>query len=158
WVPFCGAGAEAYTLAMIMLELAVPACHNIQLFASDVDEQSLEQARAGRFPWLTSMVGADRRERFFIADRYGLRVSKGLRNSVVFARHDLFSDLPSSHVDLICCRYVFMHLRPAARAVATRRLAEALDEGGYLVLAPVEHLDDAADRFEPVSRQHSVYR
>jgi chemotaxis methyl-accepting protein methylase len=160
WVPFCGAGAEAYTLAMVILEQASAAGQDVplQLFASDVDDRSLEQARAGSFPWITSGVGAARLERFFIHDRHGYRVNKELRGSVVFARHDLFSDFPFSHIDLICCRYVFMHLRPSARVMATRRLAQALDDGGYLVLAPVEHLDDAAGPFEAVSKRYSVYR
>jgi chemotaxis methyl-accepting protein methylase/two-component sensor histidine kinase len=160
WVPFCGAGAEAYTLAMLILEQAGAAGHDVpvQLFASDVDERSLELARAGRFPWVTSVVGDARLERFFVAARHAHRVSTKLRNLVVFARHDLFTDLPFSHMDLICCRYVFMHLRPTARVTGTRRLAEALDDGGYLVLAPVEHLDDAAGSFEAVSKQCSVYR
>src|SRR5262249_60452759 len=52
WVPHCGAGAEAYTLAMLLLEHsgkggpAVP----VQLFASDADEPAIDAARAGTAP------------------------------------------------------------------------------------------------------------
>lgn len=158
WVPFCGRGAEAYTVAMLIHEQASRVGRRVQLFASDEDDRSLDLARAGSFPSIVSVIGAARLRRFFIASKHGYRVSKALRESVVFARHDLFSDPPFSHIDLVCCRYVFMHLRPTARLIATRVLAQALDDDGYLILAPVETLTDAAGRFENVSRPCAVFR
>src|SRR5262245_12486279 len=50
WVPFCGMGADAYTVSILLLERA--SHHPFQVFASDVDEESLAIARAGRFPWV----------------------------------------------------------------------------------------------------------
>jgi C4-dicarboxylate-specific signal transduction histidine kinase len=51
-----------------------------------------------------------------------------------------------------------MHLRPAAQRVVTEALAQALDDGGYLVLSPIEHPDREVGAFEAVSRPWGVYR
>src|SRR5262249_58375101 len=87
----------------------------------------------------------------------GYQVSRLRRESVIFARHDLLSDLPFSHIDLICCRYVLMHLQPAARRVATEAFAHALDDGGYLVLSPVGHPDENVGAFQAAAGQGGVY-
>jgi chemotaxis methyl-accepting protein methylase len=156
WVPFCGMGADAYTVSILLLEQARR--HQFQVFASDLDEASLALARAGRFPWVAGPEAA-RLRHFFVAGKRGLyQVSRALRESVIFARHDLLSDLPFSHIDLICCRYVLMHLQPTARRVATEAFAHALDDGGYLVLSPVEQPDRDVGAFDAVSRQWGVYQ
>jgi len=156
WVPFCGMGADAYTVSILLLEQA--SRNQFQVFASDVDDESLALARAGRFPWVAGPEEA-RVRHFLVAGRRGLyQVNMALREAVVFARHDLLSDLPFSHIDLICCRYVLMHLQPAARRVATEAFAHALDDGGYLVLSPVEQPDRDVGAFEAVSRQWGVFQ
>ena len=137
WVPYCGAGADAYALAMLLLEQvrAAGCAVALQVFASDVDERSLEIARAGRFPSIAATaIGSDRLDRFFVASGDGYRVKPELRRSIVFARHDLFSDVPFSHIDLVCCRYLFMHLQPWARVSVAELLRRALNDGGHLVL------------------------
>jgi two-component system, chemotaxis family, CheB/CheR fusion protein len=69
WVPHCGAGAEAYTLAMLLLEHSsngeppVP----VQLFASDADESAIAMGRAGRVPRIArTTIGPARLGRFFV--------------------------------------------------------------------------------------------
>src|SRR5262249_4174952 len=92
-----------------------------------------------------------------VAGRGGpYQVDRALRESVVFARHDLLSDLPFSHIDLICCRYVLMHLQPAARRAATEAFAHALDDGGDLVLSPLEPPARAVGAFAPLLGQGGV--
>ena len=120
WVPQCGAGADAYALAMLLIERtrAADGATPVQVFASDVDEAVLGLARAGQYPWIVAdRVGPARLRRFFVGDRNGCQVTRELRRSVVFARHDLFADPPFSHIDLVCCRNVLKYLRPDARSV-----------------------------------------
>jgi hypothetical protein len=48
WIPGCGSGEEAYSMAMLILELQSRHDINcpIQIFASDIDEAALETALA----------------------------------------------------------------------------------------------------------------
>jgi chemotaxis methyl-accepting protein methylase/signal transduction histidine kinase len=159
WVPHCGAGAEAYTLAMLLLEHPFRAPVPVQLFACDADGSAIDVARSGRVPWIAgTAIGPARLGRFFVSTQDGYQVRHELRSAVSFAQHDLLSDLPFLHMDLICCRYLLMHLRPPARLAVASLLHQSLDNGGYLVLGTAEHLGHAAGPFEVVSRRWSVLR
>ena len=87
---------------------------NIQIFASDIDEDALAVARRGIYP--ESVVGdvsAERQRRFFTrADDHNYQVSKRLRDSVVFAPQNLIGDAPFSKLDLISCRNLLIYLEP----------------------------------------------
>jgi chemotaxis methyl-accepting protein methylase len=155
WVPFCGMGADAYTVTILLLEQG--SSKQFQVFASDIDKESLALARAGRFPWVAGPEAA-RARHFLVPDQRLYQVSRTLRAAVVFARHDVLSDLPFSHIDLICCRYVLMHLQPAARRVVTEAFAHSLDDDGYLVLSSLEQPDKDVGAFEPVPGQWGVYQ
>src|SRR5262249_43964547 len=52
WVPGCSTGEEAYSIAILLREHSPQnrAAPKLQIFASDIDEQSLQFARFGRFP------------------------------------------------------------------------------------------------------------
>lgn len=161
WIPHCGTGYEAYTIAMLLFEQATSAERrtDVQLFASDPDDRALQCARAGVVPWFAGRaIGRARLDRFFVVSRDGYRVKQDLRKMVVFVRHDLFCDLPFRHMDLICCRGFLEHLRPPARAEIARLLHQSLDDGGYLTLGTGEHVGKAAGPFQVVSRRWGVFR
>ena len=52
WVPGCATGEEAYSIAMIIREYAEETRqdYRLQMFATDIDEASITQARTGFFP------------------------------------------------------------------------------------------------------------
>ncbi len=52
WVPACATGEEAYSIAMLLTEHAqtLDAPPAIQIFASDLDEEVLAEARIGSYP------------------------------------------------------------------------------------------------------------
>jgi len=160
WLPCCGAGADAYLLAMLLDEHQ-RATHSgvaVQVFASEADDRLLDLARTGWFPSISATaLGRSRLDRFFVASRKGYQAKRDLRQMIVFAHHDLFADVPFSHLDLVCCRYLFTHLRPAAQTWTARLLHRALDDGGYLVLGPGEQIEESAGLFEVASRRWSVY-
>src|SRR5262249_55740504 len=160
WLPCCGAGADAYLLAMLLDEhLRATRCGvAVQVFASGADDRPPDHARTGWFPAIAPpALGPSRLDRFFVASRKGYQAKRDLRQMIVFAHHDLFADVPFSHLDLVCCRYLFMHLRPPAQTWTTQLLHRALDDGGYLVLGLGERIDDDAGLFEVASRRWSVY-
>src|SRR5262245_64451304 len=160
WLPCCGAGADAYLLAMLLDEhrRATRCGVAVQVFASEADNRLLDHARTGWFPAIAATaLGRSRLDRFFVASRQGYQAKRDLRQVTVFAHHDLFAAGPFSHLDLVCCRYLFMHLRPPAQTWTTQLLHRALDDGGYLVLGPGERIDLSAGLFEVASRRWSVY-
>ena len=87
WVAGCSTGEETYSLAMLFLEGIAAAKRNIQLqvFASDVDDDAVAIAREGRYPEsVAADVSPGRLVRFFTQEEHSYRVVPELRGVVVF--------------------------------------------------------------------------
>jgi len=161
WIPACATGEEAYSIAMVLIEeieAAGKVCR-LQVFASDVDTEALETARAGIYPeGIAAHVSSQRLSRFFIKKEHCYQVNKELRDTVVFAQQSLVSDPPFSRLDVISCRNLFIYLEPAVQERLIPLLHFALLEGGYLFLGSAESIGLQEDLFEPVSTKWRIYR
>jgi two-component system, chemotaxis family, CheB/CheR fusion protein len=161
WVPACATGEEAYSLAMLLIEQlqATQKSCDIQIFASDVDTQALEQARAGVYPEsVAADVSPERLRHFFVRGDSTYRVNKELRESVVFANQNVITDPPFSKLDLISCRNLLIYLEADVQKKIVSLFHFALTEGGYLFLGSAESIGQAEDLFEPVSKKWRIYR
>jgi two-component system, chemotaxis family, CheB/CheR fusion protein len=162
WVPGCATGEEAYSIAILLIEAfrAREKAASLQIFASDIDEHALEIAREGVYAdSIVASLSPERLQRFFVkVDEHRYRVSKSLRESVVFARQNLIGDAPFSRLDLICCRNVLIYLEPEIQGKVISLLHFALSEDGYLLLGPSESVGRAVDMFEAVSKKWRLYR
>ena len=162
WVPGCATGEEAYSIAMMLIEGFTSAKKqpNLQIFATDIDEDSLQTARLGIYPESTVVtLSPDLCKRFFIkTDEHHFQVNKQLRESVVFAPQNLISDAPFSKLDLVSCRNLLIYLEPELQAKVIRLFHFALLSDGYLVLGPSESIGRQVDLFEPISKKWRIFR
>ncbi len=162
WVPACATGEEAYSIAMLLIErfTAAGKTPQFQLFASDIDEQSLGIARQGTYADnITTEVSPERLQRFFTrSDAQHWQVNKPLRDSITFAAQNLISDTPFTKLDLISCRNLLIYLEPAVQEKVIRLFHFALAEGGFLLLGPSESIGSETDLFEPISKKWRLFR
>ena len=162
WVPACASGEESYSVAILMQEYAdrIGKQVQIQVFASDINEAALSVARAGVYPSNIATDISEGRLLSFFDNEDGnyFRVRRALRETVVFAQHNVLSDPPFSRVDLICCRNLLIYLDRAAQAAVMEMFAFALKPGGYLFLGTAESVDALSNAFEPVSKEQRIYR
>jgi len=162
WVPACSTGEEAYSVAILLIEQFRAAHKNVhlQIFATDVEDDSLKIARRGQyFDSIAATVSPERLQRFFSrSDPRHYQVGKQLRDVVVFAPQNLITDPPFSKLDLISCRNALIYLEPDIQAKVISLLHFALKDSGYLLLGPAETIGGAADLFEPISRKWRIYR
>jgi two-component system CheB/CheR fusion protein len=160
WVPACATGEEAYSIAMLLSEHArtLDDPPGLQIFATDLDEEVLMQARSGAFPEAISEdVSADRLRRYFVTDGPGYRVRRELREMVLYAVHDVLKDSPFSRLDLISCRNLLIYLNRDAQLRAFDIFHFALRSGGRLFLGTSESVDDAKQLFGPIDKKHRIY-
>jgi two-component system, chemotaxis family, CheB/CheR fusion protein len=104
WVPGCATGQEAYSIAMLLHErLSRPAsAGELKILATDVHKASLEVASAGIYTAeQVAGVGRERLRALLHAKPDGYQVSQALRESIVFAPHNLIRDAPFTKLDLI---------------------------------------------------------
>jgi two-component system CheB/CheR fusion protein len=160
WSVGCATGEEAYSIGMLLLEEAArrPNGPQVQVFASDLHERSLRYAREGLYPAaIANDVPRERLDRFFRDQEGGYRITKSLRDIVVFAQHNLLQDPPFSRLDLIICRNVLIYLQADAQREVVDLFHYALNAGGYLVLGTAETLE-RSDLFRLESKESHLYR
>jgi two-component system CheB/CheR fusion protein len=160
WVLGCSTGQEAYSLAISFAEAAGESNRrpDVQIFATDVNDTLLVRARHGLYPkTIADDVSPERLRRFFVEEQGGYRVGKSVRETVVFARHDLISDPPFSRMDLISCRNVLIYLEPSVQRRAIPTFHYSLKPDGLLVLGASESVGRYTDLFSGGARKYKIF-
>ena len=161
WVPGCATGEEPYSIGILFLEQvqAMQKHCPIQIFASDIDDQALADARAGVYPVNIAVdVSAERLRQFFNQRDQNYQVGKQLRDAVVFAVQNLISDPPFSKLDLISCRNLLIYLEPEVQRKIIAMFHFVLNEGGFLFLGSSETIGQQEGLFQPISKKSRLYR
>ena len=161
WSIGCATGEEAYSLAILLFEhaykMGVPP--NIQVFASDLDENSIMLAREGLYPLVIEAdVSPERLERFFTREGEHYRVNRELRDAVLFANHNLLRDPPFSQQNIISCRNLLIYLQRPLQDGVFSVFHYALKPGGYLFLGASESAEGLHGGFEVIDKAHQIYR
>jgi two-component system CheB/CheR fusion protein len=163
WVPGCSTGEEAYSLAMVLKEAMADRKHalplTIQIFATDLDTDAIERARLGIYPAsIAADVSPERLRRFFVQDERGYRVSKDIREAVVFAPQNAIMDPPFTKLDILCCRNLLIYLSPELQKKVIPLYHYALNPRGILFLGSAETVGAFGDLFNPLDGKTRIYR
>lgn len=160
WVPGCSTGEEAYSIAILLREY-MPKVQNapkLQIFASDIDEQSLQIARIGRFPaTIAKDVPTSRLERYFVREDGSYRIASDLREICLFSSHNLLRDAPFSKLDLITCRNLLIYLTVDLQNRLIPLFHYALNDGGFLFLGTSENVTRHSRLFGTVDKPHRIF-
>lgn len=160
WVPGCATGEEAYSVAMLLCEYAerLPNPPKIQIFATDIDDQAVRDARDGLYPaTIEADLSVERLRRFFSRDQGRYRVKKDLRERILFASHNLLKDAPFSRLDLISCRNLLIYLNVRAQEQVFDIFHFALRSGGLLFIGGSENADPGHNLFTALDAKHRVF-
>lgn len=160
WVPGCATGEEVYSLAICVFELLgeMQLSLPLQLFGTDISEPALDRARKGIYPaGIEEDVEPERLRRFFGKVDSGYQISKVIRESCVFARHDVTRDPPFSNLDLVSCRNLLIYLDQAAQRHVLPVVHYALKPNGLLTLGSAESTAAVPDLFDVLDAQCKIY-
>ncbi|WP_026732799.1 CheR family methyltransferase [Fischerella sp. PCC 9605] len=160
WSAGCASGQEVYTLAMLLAEaLGIKQyLQRVQIFATDVDEDALKQARQASYSENeVAGIPSDLLSKYFekIDQRYVFH-SK-LRSPIIFGRHNLAVDPPMSKIDLLVCRNVLIYFKPETQATILVRFHFALTDKSFLFLGNSESLTNERPIFTPISLKHRIF-
>ena len=160
WSAGCGCGEEAYSLAMLLEEAALPGF----VVASDIDPAALDAARAAAYPAeALAELPPELRERFLRARPDGrYSVDEALRARVRLVAHDLTGRRPApgaEKYDLVCCRNVLIYLQREAQERLLHRLSAVIAPGGWLCLGEAEWPAPLVPgRLVPLGRTSHLFR
>ena len=162
WVAGCATGEEVYSIAICLAEaLGGPDTldnHDVQIFATDIDEPALKIARDGRYP-LAALddVPTDFVEKYFQFTGDGVRVNAAVREMVLFARHNMCQDPPFLNLDLVSCRNVLIYFGAGLRRKVLTRCHYGMKPGALLFLGSAESNGGAEDLYQPVGNEGKLY-
>jgi chemotaxis protein methyltransferase CheR len=167
WNAGCSTGEEVYSLAMLLEEEGL--YETTRIYATDINEAVLEQARAGVFPldkmreYTQNYIRAGGRRAFseyYVAAYDGAQFDRRLIRNVVFAQHNLVSDRSFNEFNVIVCRNVMIYFDRSLQDHVHELFYESLPIFGILALGHKESIafSGHADCYEELDAQEKLYR
>jgi len=164
WHAGCSTGEEAYSMAIMLREEGLEGRGTI--YATDMNEELLEQARRGSYPvgrmkqYTSNYLRSEGRQPFseyYSVDGDDACIDPTLRKHIVFARHNLATDHSFNEFHLILCRNVLIYFNPWLQARALRLFRESATPGGTLALGTKEAVLQRKD-WEELDSAHRLYK
>ncbi len=167
WVAGCSTGQEAYSLAILLREEGL--YDRCRIYATDLNEAVLEQARAGVLP-LAALEEYEQNYRaaggiralsdYYIRGKSSAVIDPAVLDRIAVFRHDLARDASFNEFQVIFCRNVLMYFDEALRYRVHQLLCDSLVRLGFLGLGQSEslHLTRHEANYELLSRRHRLYR
>jgi len=160
WVPACATGEEAYSIAMMLLEIqgsqgtSVP----VQIFATDLSENAIGRARIGIYSKKElETVSPKRIQRFFTNTEGSFRVNKSVREMCVFAPHNILRDPPFSRLDFISCCNLLIYFDLPAQKRVFNTFHFALNNNGFMMLGKSESINQSANLFTEYNKKYNIF-
>lgn len=163
WTPGCSTGEEAYSLAILFREtleqLNLSESFSLQVFATDLDRDAIEKARQGIYPAnIAADVSPERLKRFFLEEDHSYRVSKEIREMVIFAPQNLVMDPPFTRLDLLTCRNLLIYLDIELQKKLIPLFYHCLNPGGVLFLGNAETIGTFTHLFILIESRMRLYQ
>jgi chemotaxis protein methyltransferase CheR len=157
WCAGCSTGEEPHTLAMFLLEEKekLLAGWSVDILATDLNDNSLEAARAGIYGEyaLRNTTPILRRKYFNDVGDKKLQANDLLKSQIRFDRLNLSDDSKmvfQKGIDVIFCCNVLIYFDLASKRRVVQHFFSDLLPGGYLFLGHAESLYQVDDSFRLV--------
>jgi two-component system, chemotaxis family, CheB/CheR fusion protein len=163
WVAGCSTGEEAYSIAIILSEyletLKDRKKPKVQIFATDLDQDAIEQARRGLYhDNIAGELSEERLRKFFVKKNDMFSVNKELREMIVFANHNLIKDAPFTRLDLLCCRNLMIYLTIDLQKKLIPIFHYSLNPNGLLFLGPAESIGGFTEIFKAIDPKWKLFQ
>jgi chemotaxis protein methyltransferase CheR len=167
WNVGCSTGEEAYSLAILLEEAGLYS--RSRIYATDINEAALQQAKAGVFPledmkdYTANYLKAGGEQAFseyYSANYRGVIMRPALSRNITFTRHNLVTDGPFNRFQVICCRNVTIYFNKDLKNRVHRLLYDSLVNFGILGLGSKEaiHFTPYEKQYEQIQNTISLYR
>ena len=149
WSAACSSGQEAYSLAMMWLEMGLGPSQ-IELLGTDLSDEILEKARKGRFMQLEVNRGLPAKYLVKYFTRHGMEweIKPEVRRMVRWAKLNLMVSWPAlGQFDVVLCRNVLIYFDTETKRDILSRIRKHVRPEGYLILGSSETTLNINDQF-----------
>jgi chemotaxis protein methyltransferase CheR len=167
WVPNCGSGEDAYSMAVLLHEEGL--LQRTMIYATDASELGVAAAKTGIFE-LDSMAELKAAHRATgstasLSDvceprEHAIGFSEGLRKNMIFAQHSLVTDGTLNEFHVILARGILTQFNKSLQFHVHNLWLNSLVRLGFLCLGSNESLRQTPHErvFREVSQTHPIYR
>jgi chemotaxis protein methyltransferase CheR len=167
WHVGCSTGEEVYSMAILLHEEGLyPRC---RVYATDMNEAVLAQAKAGIFPLARLQEytgnylqagGTGSFSEYYTAKYGNVIFQRSLSENVVFAQHNLVTDGSFNEFQVILCRNVLIYFNGALAGRVHRLLYESLAPSGLMALGNRESIRFTPHEacYEELDGREKIYR
>ena len=167
WHAGCSTGEEVYSMAILLQEEGL--YDRCRIYATDMNETVLQQAREGIFPVQIAAQGAANYARAggkralseYYTSAYGNAIfSASLRENLVFSQHNLAVDGSFNEFHVILCRNVMIYFAKPLQQRVHNLLYESLAMFGILGLGSKENIQFTPHErdYEQMASGYKLYR
>jgi chemotaxis protein methyltransferase CheR len=167
WHAGCSTGEEVYSMAILLEEEGL--YERARVYATDINEVVLQQAKTGIFPidrmqeYTENYIKAGGKRSFseyYTAKYDGAIFNSSLSRNVVFSQHNLVTDRSFSEFNVILCRNVLIYFDKPLQTRVHGLFYESLVTFGVLCLGSKESLrfSDFEQCYEQLSGAEKIYR
>lgn len=163
WSIGCANGEEPYSLSMLWKEKfeSIYSGVHLAILATDVNENLLERAKAGRYKKSSvKEVSVEVLRDFFKHDDTFYILDQAIRECVEFRKHNILEEEPFSGMEMVFCRNLaFTYFSKERQIDVLKKIALSLKEKGYLVIGKDEALPlTYPTLFVPVFPAEKIYQ
>lgn len=167
WVAACSTGQEAYSLAILLREEGL--YDRCRIYATDINEAVLEQARVGVLP-LGALEEYEQNYRaaggirslsdYYTRGKASAVIDSAVLDRIAVFRHDLARDASFNEFHVIFCRNVLMYFDEPLRSRVHQLLGDSLVRLGFLGLGQSEslHLSRHGSHYQMLAPRQRLYR
>jgi chemotaxis protein methyltransferase CheR len=167
WHAGCSTGEEVYSTAILLEEAGL--YDRTRIYATDINDLVLQQARRGIFPLDRMQEYTDNYIRaggtrsfseYYTAMYDGALFDQKLMRNVVFAQHNLVTDRSFSEFQVIFCRNVLIYFDQPLQNHVHELFYDSLVRLGILCLGSKESLKFSTyeNRYERLDTSQKIYR
>lgn len=166
WIAGCATGEEVYSMAILLREEGL--LERSIIYATDINQKSLQQAKEGIYP-LESMQGYTDNyfqsggkkpfSEYYVANYNSVLFDQSLKQNVVFSPHNLVTDKSFNEFQLVICRNVLIYFNRQLQNKVIDLFYESLCPFGFLGIGDKESLlfYERENYFEEADRKHKIY-
>lgn len=161
WIPACGTGEEAYSIAILFKEyMSVNnLTRDVKIFATDIDEKSLNFAGIGFYPNnISADVPNQYLSKYFIHIETGFQVNDNIRQMIIFAKHNLIDEPPFFRLNLISCRNLLTYMNVETQLNILSTFHTCLKSDAYLFIGSDESINKLEECFDVVDSNTKIYK
>lgn len=139
WSAACSTGDEPYSLVMA-LSRHLP-LNQISIYATDIDNQVLEKAKAGLYNAKSvAAVPEDLKKKYFTQIGPSYQISDEIKSRVTFQKHNLLKDSYPKDYHFIVCRNVLIYFTEEAKDDIFSKFYQSLAHKGILFIGSTEQI------------------